>query len=217
MPTTRPFSLSDRFDPVRLMGEAVPGLAASLDDIVVGFEDEVRQPVVAEILPDVFHRIQFRRSGRQGKKRDIVRYAQLASGVPARPIEKENGVSAFGDDLADFDQMQLHGFGIGAGHHKSGGFGLLGTDGTEDIGPVRPLILRRRWAGSPFGPSSGALVFLPDPCLVLPPDLNLDVLPELCTKVGHLIPKCLLEAGDRLLVLSVVTGTRGKLGIAHLA
>jgi len=71
--------------------------------------------------------------------------------------------------------------------------------------------------GSPFGPSSGALVFLPDPRIVLPPDLNLDALPKLCTTVGHPFPECLLKAGDRLLVLNVVTGTRGKLGIAHLA
>ena len=35
------------------------------NDIVVGFEDPVRQPVVAEVLPDVLDRVQFRRTGRE--------------------------------------------------------------------------------------------------------------------------------------------------------
>jgi hypothetical protein len=31
-----------------------------IDDIVVGFEDTVREPVVAHVLPDIFDRIEFR-------------------------------------------------------------------------------------------------------------------------------------------------------------
>jgi hypothetical protein len=34
--------------------ERIPGVAAVIDDIVVGFEDAVREPVVAHILPNVF-------------------------------------------------------------------------------------------------------------------------------------------------------------------
>ena len=36
-----------------------------IDDIVVGFEDAVREPVVAHVLPDVFDGIEFRRIGRK--------------------------------------------------------------------------------------------------------------------------------------------------------
>ena len=36
-----------------LVDEVVPGLAAQRDDVFVGFEDPVRQPVVAHELPDI--------------------------------------------------------------------------------------------------------------------------------------------------------------------
>ena len=41
-----------------LVDEVVPGLAAQRDDVFVGFEDPVRQPVVAHELPDILHRVQ---------------------------------------------------------------------------------------------------------------------------------------------------------------
>ena len=50
----------------RLVDELVPGFAGEIDDIVVGLEDPVGQPVVAHELPDVLDRVQFGGSGRQG-------------------------------------------------------------------------------------------------------------------------------------------------------
>ena len=41
----RPVAQSDGHDAPWLIGEAVPGEAAMIGDIVVGFEDAVRQPV----------------------------------------------------------------------------------------------------------------------------------------------------------------------------
>ena len=56
---------SDGHDTPRLIGEAVPCEAAMVEDVVVGFEDAVRQPVVAHELPDVFDGVQLGASGRQ--------------------------------------------------------------------------------------------------------------------------------------------------------
>ncbi len=55
----RPFAHSDGHDAPWLIDELVPGFAAVGDDIVVGFEDTVGEPVAAHILPDVFLRIEF--------------------------------------------------------------------------------------------------------------------------------------------------------------
>ena len=51
--------------------ERIPGIAAVIDDIVVGFEDAVREPVVAHILPDIFDRIEFRALRRQWHNGDV--------------------------------------------------------------------------------------------------------------------------------------------------
>jgi hypothetical protein len=54
-----PFSGSDGHDFPGLFDELVPGKAAVVEDIVVGLEDPVREPVVAQELPDVLDRVQF--------------------------------------------------------------------------------------------------------------------------------------------------------------
>ena len=53
-----PLTKSDGHDAPSLIGEAVPSEAAMVEDVVVGFEDAVRQPVVAHELPDVFDRVE---------------------------------------------------------------------------------------------------------------------------------------------------------------
>ncbi len=45
-------------DGPRLACELAPGIAAVIEDILVGFEDPVREPVVADEVPDVLDRVQ---------------------------------------------------------------------------------------------------------------------------------------------------------------
>jgi len=61
-----PLAQSDGHDSPGLIDELVPGVAAFFEDLVVGFEDPVREPVVAHELPDVFLRVQLRAQFRQG-------------------------------------------------------------------------------------------------------------------------------------------------------
>ena len=49
---------SDGHDFPRLVDEPVPGKAAVVEDVLVGSEDPVREPVVAHELPDVLDRVQ---------------------------------------------------------------------------------------------------------------------------------------------------------------
>ena len=71
-----PFSGADGHDAPWLVNELVPGEAAVVDDIYVGFKDAVGKPVVAHELPDVFDRVEFGRSWRQRQYSDVVRYLQ---------------------------------------------------------------------------------------------------------------------------------------------
>ena len=54
----RPIAYRDRHDAPRLIGQAVPVLAAVIDDAVTIAEDPVRQPHVAHELPDVLHDVE---------------------------------------------------------------------------------------------------------------------------------------------------------------
>ena len=69
-------SQAERHDTPWLIGEAVPSEAAMIEDIVVGFEDTVRYPVIAHELPDVFDRVELRAFSRHVNCED----AELAFG-----------------------------------------------------------------------------------------------------------------------------------------
>ena len=84
-----PTSMADGLDSFGIVNEETPSFDASLDDFVVGVPDEGAELVFAQVFPHVFHWIEFWAIGRQGKKRDIVRYDQRAAPLtPSRAITK---------------------------------------------------------------------------------------------------------------------------------
>ena len=72
--------------------ELVPGLAYDVDDIVIGFEHAIREPVGANVLPDVFDRVQVRALGWQGQQGEIVGDDEGVRAMPARAVEDEHGM-----------------------------------------------------------------------------------------------------------------------------
>src|SRR5436190_17680552 len=55
--TDVPNAQADGHDCPRLIDEFVPGVATVLKDVVIGLEDAIGEPVVADELPDVFDRV----------------------------------------------------------------------------------------------------------------------------------------------------------------
>ena len=82
--------------------------------IVVGFEDAVREPIVAHELPDVLNRIELGRFRRNGK-RDVVWDGKPLRDMPSRLIKKKDGERAGRDRKRDFLQMKGHGFTVAGG------------------------------------------------------------------------------------------------------
>ena len=57
---------ADRGYDFGLRHKGFPGIAAGVDNFVVGFPDTVAQEVAAQIIPNIFHGVEFWRIGRQG-------------------------------------------------------------------------------------------------------------------------------------------------------
>jgi len=129
-----PLPQSDGHDPPGLIDEAVPGEAAVIDDVVVGFEDAVRQPVVAHELPDVFDRVEFGTPRRKRHQGDIGRHDEVGGAMPSSLIENDDGMSAGCDMEGDFLEMHVHCCGIAARHDDAGSLAFSGTDRTKDPG-----------------------------------------------------------------------------------
>jgi len=155
----------------RLIDEIVPGGAAVGDDVVVALEVPVREPVVSHELLDVLDRVELGRAGRQRQDGDVLRHDEGAGEMPAGPVEDENGVGVGGDGGADLVEVRLHGGGVAERHDDAGTLALGRADRAEDIGPGGALVVRRAGPGAALRPPAGELVLLPDPGLVLEPEL----------------------------------------------
>src|SRR4051812_9051179 len=87
-----PFARADRCDGSGLGDEPAPGVAGGLDDLLVGVEDAVREPSLAQILPDVFDGVQLRGARWQQDDGDVLWDVEGACRVPASAVEQQRGM-----------------------------------------------------------------------------------------------------------------------------
>jgi len=165
-----PLAQSDGHDPPGLIDELVPRHTAVVDEIVVRFEDAVRQPVVTQELPDVFDRIELGTFRRQRHNGDVWWHDESRRQVPAGLIDQEYGVCAGRDGGGDLHQVQVHRLGVASRQDQGCTLTLFRADGTEDVGGSGALVAGRTWARAALRPAAGDLVLLADTSLICEPD-----------------------------------------------
>ena len=166
----RPLAQSDGHDAPGLIDELVPRHTAVVDEIVVRFEDAVRQPVVTQELPDVFDRIELGTFRRQRHNGDVWWHDESRRQVPAGLIDQEYGVCAGRDGGGDLHQVQVHRLGVAGRQDQGCTLTLFRADGTEDVGGSGALVAGRTWARAALRPAAGDLVLLADTSLICEPD-----------------------------------------------
>ena len=166
-----PVAHSDGHDLPRSINEVVPGGTAQCDDLIVGFEDTVRQPVVADELPYIFHGVELWCSRRQGQKSDVVRDGQVRRHMPSGLVDDHYTMGPGIDHRADLGQVRLHGVGITPRHDQPRALTLGRADRAKYVGPFGALVVRRTRPCSTLGPSTRDLILLADASLVLKPQL----------------------------------------------
>lgn len=167
----RPTTAADGHDAPRLVDQLVPSLAAVIDDVVVGGEDPVRQPVVAHELLDVLDRVELGALGWQRDDADVAGDLELAGGVPSGLIHQHNRVSAGRNGKRYLGQVQGHGLGVAEGQNQPSALAMFRADRAEYIGRFCPLILRRRGSAPTPRPAPRDLVLLANAGFSLEPDL----------------------------------------------
>ena len=168
-----PIAQRDGHDAPRLIDELVPRVAAMVDDIVVGFEGSVGEPVVAQEPPDILGWIEFRAFGRQGHDGDVGGKVELVRHMPAGAVDEESGVRVGSDVLGDLGKVQVHREGVAFGQDEGRALAVFGRDRAENIGRGGALILGRARPRAAFGPTSGDLVLLADAGFILKPNFYL--------------------------------------------
>ena len=167
----RPLAQSDGHDAPGLIGELVPSITTMVDEIIVGFEDTIGEPVVAHELPDVLDWVELGGLRRQGYDGDVGRHGEVRRHVPACLIDQQHGVGARRNGLGDLGEMEVHRLGIASGQDQGCALALFRADRPEDVGRCGTLIAGRTRAGTALRPPAGDLVLLPDARLVLEPNL----------------------------------------------
>ena len=157
---------------VWLCDEAVPGVAGGVDDVVVGVEDAVGEPVRAQILPDIFDRVQFRGAGGQEDQGDVCGYDELGCGVPSGAVEQQNRMRAPGHRSGDLVEMGLHGVGVGEGHGEGCADAPCRADRSKEIGAFVALVGGLARPRSAPGPLPDKAVLLADAGLILEPEFD---------------------------------------------
>src|SRR5829696_5802999 len=135
-----PFAVADGGDGAGVCEEVAPGLAGRLDDGLVALEDAVREPVLAEVLPDVLDRVELRGARGQEDERDVLRHGEPGCGVPAGAVEEQHGVGAAPNHARDLVEVELHGLAVGIGHGERGAGCARRADGAEQIGALVALV-----------------------------------------------------------------------------
>ena len=166
----RPLAQSDGHDAPGLLDEHIPSVAAVVDEIVVGFKDAVREPVVAHELPDVFDGVEFRAFWRQRNDGDVGGNDEAGRQVPASLIDQEDGMGGGCDCFADLRKMQVHRLAVAGRQDEARALALLGADRAEDVGGGGTLVTRRAGAGATLCPAASDFVLLADAGLVGKPD-----------------------------------------------
>jgi hypothetical protein len=161
-----------------------------VDEIVIGFENTVGEPVVAHILPDVLNRVEFWRFWRQGDNGDVGGHDEARRHVPASLIDQEDGVGTARDRLGDLGEMQVHRLGIAGRQDQGRAFALLRADRAEDVGRGGALIPGCAGTGASLGPAAGDLVLLANTSLICKPDFYLVAVDRLLAR------DCIQERGE---------------------
>jgi hypothetical protein len=160
----------------------IPRFAAVVDEIVVGFEDTVGEPVVAHELPDVLDRVELGAFLRHGENGDVGGNDQSRRQVASGLIDQENGVGTGRDGLGNLREVQVHGLGVAGRQDQGRALALLWADCSEDAGGGGALIPGRARARAAFRPAAGDLVLLANLSLVVEPDFYPGCIEALLTR-----------------------------------
>jgi hypothetical protein len=124
------------------------------DDVLIVMKDGDGELVLAQMFPDVLHRIEFWRVGGQRQQGDVVWRLEIRGGVISSAIEGEDGVRPACNFFADFGQMKRKRFGVGMWQDESGRRASRRTNRPEDIGPFVAQLARA--AAIPASPKSAS-------------------------------------------------------------
>jgi len=89
--------------------------------------------MAAEVMPQIFRGVQFRRLGRQMHQRDILRNTQRSGDVPAGAVQNHRRMDVRRQFTRELLQKSVHHVGVDVWRDQAAGVAGFGTDGAKDV------------------------------------------------------------------------------------
>jgi hypothetical protein len=122
--------------------------------------------------PQSLDRVELGRVGRQEDEAEVCGHDEIAGGVPARFVHQHHAMRAGGDGLRELRKKQVHRRGVEPGQHQRHPGVARRADGTDDPSRLIADIAPPARGMAALPPDIAGAPLLPDPGLVLAPDLK---------------------------------------------
>ena len=163
---------AQRADTAGFGEQPVPGVTTAVDDVLGGAKDAVRQAIVAPMQPQPLDRIEFGRVGRQEHQAEIFGHHQIAGGMPTRLVHQHDAMRPGSHGLREFNEEQVHRRSVEPGQHQCDAKVARRADGADNPGRLIADIAASARGMAALPPNITGASLLPDPGLVLAPDLK---------------------------------------------
>ena len=163
---------ADRLDSVGIAGGLSPGGLGSIFEGIIVFIGTVGPIVASQVVPQVFHRVEFRRIGRQWKERDVVGDLQCVAGVESCLIPDHHNVNVRRDLFGELLQEYIDDLDVDMRREHPHGMAGVWAGGAYDVQPVVSRLPNGGESLATSRPAPGQRALLAEPGFVLEVDLD---------------------------------------------
>ena len=136
--------------------EVTEASAELIDDRVQRGEDLVSDVVLAQVIPEVFDRVEFGAVGRKRQQVEGGGNLQAPGGVPTGAIQQHQAM-VVGEAGGGVRQEQGHGFGIHPGQNQRAEFAIERADGGQAVDELADDLLANDRAKGPGSPAAALI------------------------------------------------------------
>ena len=151
--------------------EAVPRVAAGIDDCLGVIEHAKRKESFSQVEPDALDRVEFGRIGRELHEGDVGRQVIARDLMPARAVHDHDGMGVLGQLVGEMVEEESHRLAGDLWQDEGDVGAVLGPDGGEDVGPLIAAVAAPRCPLAAGPPAMADATLVADPCFVLEPEL----------------------------------------------
>ena len=166
-------SRSDRPDLLRIQADSPPGLGRRVPQGLVIRVHSVGPVMRTQVTPQVLHRVELRRVRQQPDQAHVLRHHEPTADVVSRVVPQQHGVHPGFQPAGELRQEQVDHRRVQLGHDQPDCRPAGSADRRQHVQRLPPVLAHPPWPRATAYRDPGERPLLPEPGLVMVPDLDL--------------------------------------------